>query len=275
MSVKKNLHLSPSEKQARKRRLFFIRSYIILFFLSVIIFGLAILSSHEKVIVKTIIVSGEAAVSTDNVLEIANRDMAGRYWHLFARNNFLIFPRWKIKADLLREIKTIKDVNISWKGWQIISIMLEERKPQAVYCGTDPLKVEAQCFFMDKDGYIFSQAPVFSGNLFVRNYSSLVGVDQIGQYFLSQTDYNQILDLLELFNQKDLRIVKVFFDGFDFRFILEIGPTIIFKADESFTSALDNLFTAIGTGDLDLISDSANINYVDLRFDSKIVIGKK
>ena len=84
MSATRNPNLGPSHVRARKRRLFWIRFYIVSFFVFVIIFGLAIFSGNERVKIQTIIVSGNAAVSSDAVLAIANRDMAGRYWYLFS-----------------------------------------------------------------------------------------------------------------------------------------------------------------------------------------------
>jgi cell division septal protein FtsQ len=280
MVVTRNPNLGPSQMRARRRRLFLIRFYIILFFLLVIILGLAIFSGHKNITVQTIIVSGNAAVQSDEVLKIANRDMAGRYWYLFAKNNSLIFPRAQIKKDLLKEIKTIKDVNISWSNWQEIDISIMERRPQAVWCGND-IKLPTDCFFIDKVGYIYSQAPVFSGTMFIKNYGlpatikNASSTDFLGQYYLSREIYTQIYNLIQILDQKEIKVVAVTYDNFDYKFILESGPEIIFNSKNSFELSFNNLFSAIETKNLDLEKDSGVINYIDLRFDNKIVIGKK
>ena len=278
----RNSNLGLSRMRARRRRLFFIRASIILFFILIIVFGLAILSGNEKVKVQTVLVSGNAAVSTEDILNIVRRDMAGRYWHLFSRSNSILFPRLKVKADILNEITVIRDLDISWENWQTLSIIIEERKPHSVWCGQDIKTPESNCYFVDKYGYIYDQAPSFSGSVYIKNYGSVIltsnDVSQtsyIGNYYLPTDTYIQIFGLIQILGDNGLKIVSVFYDGFDCRFILEVGPEIIINSKEGFELPLKNLLTAIKTKNLDLEKDAATINYIDLRFDNKIVIGKK
>lgn len=283
MSLTRNPNLGPSQMRARKRRLFFIRFYIVLFFFLVVVLGLAILSGHEKVKIRIVDISGNAAVSDDQILDIVSRDMAGRYFYLFSKSNSLIFPRFRIRMDILNEIKTIKDVDISWKDWGKISIIIEERKPHSVWCGEDPNINIAKCFFLDKNGYIYSQAPNFSGSLFIKYYGSLLPsqiddanqMNPIGSYFLPSEIYKQIVNLISIIDQNNLKVWFVFYDGFDFRFNLDLGPVIIFNSQDNFSESFSNFFTAIETKNLDLEKDSTSISYIDLRFANKIIIGKK
>jgi cell division septal protein FtsQ len=282
MAVTRNPNLGPSTMRAKKRRLFFIRLSIVLFILAIIIFGLAIYSGYEKVIVKDIFVSGNASVSTDTILSIANRDMTGRYGYLFSKKNFLIFPRFEIKEDILNENPAIKDVSVSWAGWQKISIVITERKPSSVWCGNDIATPDAKCYFVDKDGLIYSEASTFSGNMFVRDYGPFVQLDDvsttsnpISQHYLPAEIYPQIFRIIDLLRQKNLKVLAVYFDGSGYKFKLETGPEIIFDDKSSFSVSFNNLFSAIETKTLDLINDASVINYVDLRFDNKVVVGKK
>jgi hypothetical protein len=281
MSVKRNPNLGPSQMRAKKRRLFLIRFIIVSFFVLIFLFSLAIFSGHQKIKVQTITLSGNAAVPNDEILSIVNRDMAGRYWHLFSRSNSLIFPRFKIKKDILNEIKTINSVNISWQNWQEISIKFSERKPHSVWCGDilpDFVVIkEEECFFADKDGYIFSQAPIFSGSLFIKNYGSLTPNQNnpIGSYFLTKERYSQIYNLIKILESNNLSVVSVFFTGSDFNFKLKNGPVIIFNTKNDLGSSFENLFTAIKSGDLNLEGEANIINYIDLRFENKVLVGKK
>lgn len=275
MSVTRNPNLGSSQAKAKRRRLFLVRFYIVLFFVLVIVFGLAILSGHEKIKIQNITVVGNAAVSTDDILNTVNRDLGGRYGYLFAKSNYLIFPRFQICKDLLSEFKIIKDVDASWDTWQNILITVEERKPQSTWCGNDVKVLEPECYFADKEGYVFSQAPTFSGNMYVRYYGNLFDTNPVGQYFLPKETYQQINNLIQVLDQKGFRIVHVYFDGFDYKFTLDIGPVIIFNDNNGFNSSFENLLSAIETNNLDLIKDANIINYIDLRFDNKVVIGKK
>jgi hypothetical protein len=278
MSVIRNPNLGSSQVKARRRRLFWIRTNIILFLVLIVVFGLAILSGYQKVRVQTIIVSGNAVVSADEVLAIANRDMTGRYGYLFAKSNSLIFPRNKIKEDLLKEKMTISDVKISWSDWQKISIEISERKPDSVWCGEEKVSVDSACFFMDRFGYIYDQAPVFSGNIFIRNYGRPItmnasSTDPLGHYFLPSNDYLGINNLIQVLDQNNLRVISVLFDGRDYTFTLESGLKIIFNNREGFSPPFDNFLLAYKAGNIDLSKN--DIKYIDLRFSNKIVIGKK
>ena len=281
MSVKRNPNLGPSHMRQRRRRLFFIRFYIILFLLLVIVITLAIFSSHDKVIVKNIVVVNNAAVTTDDIINIVNIDMAGRYAYLFAKNNYIIFPRFKIKADILKEIKTVKEVKVSWEKWQEISITVEERKPHSVWCGDNMNTEQSGCYFVDRDGYIYNEAPDFSGSMFIKNYgliqsfNNATSSDPVDQYFLSVNIYQKIYSLINLLAEKNLRVEAVVFDGSDYKFNLNNGIYIIFNNKIDFAQTFGNLFSAMETNNLDLNSDEEKIKYIDLRFENKIVVGKK
>jgi hypothetical protein len=283
MSVVRNPNLGPSQIRLKRRRLFWVRFSIVLFFLLVIVLGLAILSGHQKVIINTINISGNTSVSNDEILEIINRDLEGRYWGLFSRKNYLIFPRFEIKRFLLKGLKEIKEVNVSWGKWQIINIDITERKPHSVWCGPDPKAINPTCYFVDNEGYIYSQAPDFTGNMFIRSYGNIApgqlnnanSVDTIGSYFLPKYTYIQIFNLIQILEQNNIEVTSYYFDSFDYRFQLKVGPEIIFNDKNGFGQVFQNLFSAIQTGNLDLERDADKINYIDLRFDNKIVVGKK
>jgi len=282
MSITRNQNLGSSQVRARRRRLFLIRLSIIVFLILVLIFSLAILSGHEKVKIKTITITGNALVSNNEIFAIINRDIAGRYFYLFSKSNSLIFPRFKINEDILKEITAVKDLDIKWDSWQTILVSIEERKPHSVWCGEDIKAPLVDCYFVDNGGYIYGQAPVFSGNIFIKDFGTTtpllnnVSMDKyIGNYFLPREEYIQVYSLIQRLDQNGIKAVSLFFDGFDFRLILEAGPEVIFNNKNNLEVSFQNFFTAIQTGDLNLGRDVLDINYIDLRFDNKIVIGKK
>ncbi|MFA7252326.1 MAG: hypothetical protein WC027_00510 [Candidatus Paceibacterota bacterium] len=273
--MKRNPNLGSSVARAKKRRLFWVRFYIILFFVLAITFTLAIFSGHSKVIIKQINVSGQASISTEQILDVVNKNLAGRYFYLFARNNYLIFPRFTIQQDLLNEFKIFKAVDVSWSNWGTIDIKVSERKPHSVWCGADPADMKADCYFIDRTGYIFNRAPTFSGDIFVRNYRALDTSSPIGQYFLASNLYLTLYRLIDVLAKNNLTVQRVSFDNFDYKFYLATGPTIIFNQKSNLDATFANLITAINSGDLDLVNNAEKINYIDLRFGDKIVVGKK
>ncbi len=280
MPVKKNPNLISSQVREKRRRLFWIRFNIILFFALVIIFTLAILSGHQKVSIQNFLIEGNGAVSTNQILNIAQTDISGRYLGLFARKNILLFPRLKIENDILNQIKTIKDVDVSWVDWQTVRIKVVERKPHSVWCGDDFQVKEQTCYFVDETGYVFSLAPAFSGTLFIKDYSYVEAENPIGFTILPQGIYLKIFSLIDILADYKIsvsawQVVEVA-GGLDFTFILENGPKILFNDREGgFVASFQNLLTALDAGKIDLRNEENNIDYVDLRFESKVVVGKK
>lgn len=291
MTVTRNPNLGPSSIRARKRKQFLTRAYVVTFFLAVVVFSLAIYSGNEKVIVKEINISNNAAVPSNDILAIVDRDMAGRYGYLFSRNNFFIFPRFQIKADILNEIKTVKDVKVSWDGWQKISIVVQEREPHSVWCGNEQDITDQKCFFVDDGGYIYSEASTFSGNLFIRGYgvldliddtgTSTEVVDPIGKNYLPTEIYTGLFKFITLLENRNLRVNILSYTGIDFQLTLETGPVIIFNFKNDSTDkpgvslAFVNFFAALDGKNLDLLNDVSLIDYIDLRFENKVVVGKK
>lgn len=277
MSATRNPNLGLSQMRMKKRRLFWVRFSIVTFFILFIIFSLAIFSGNEKIIIKEIKVDGQTSVSEEQVLSIVEKNLARRYFYLFSRNNFLIFPRFQIKNDLLGNIKAIKNLDISWNGWQKIKIEIEERKPYAVWCEGDYYFAEGQgCYFLDKNSFIYAKAPTFSGNIFIKNYGQISSpTDPVGQQFLDRITYSKLYNMIHILDEKNLKVVAVISSNSDFKFILESGPEIIFNDNGGFDQQFNNLLTAISGESLDLKKRSDEIKYVDLRFDNKVVIGKK
>jgi hypothetical protein len=275
MASKRNSNQALSNVRARRRRLFWIRFNIIFFIALILLFTLAILSGHDKIRIKEFLIRGNDSVPTSQILEIAEEATAGRYFGLFARANFLLFPRYTIEKKLLAEIKTIEKVNVSWDGWKIVAIDVKERKPHAVWCEKEALP--AKCFFTDETGYIFDEAPNFSGSIFVKSYGalSLPDAEPLGQTFLGKEQYQKIFELVNILADKGIEVFAVSYDGYDFTFSLKIGPKIIFNGEHGgFATSFNNLFLALDTGDLPLLDNPEEINYVDLRFENKVVIGR-
>jgi len=273
MVATRNPNLGPSLIRAKRRRLFFIRLLIIFFLLLIIIFSLAFYSDHDKISIKKINILDNASVSAEEISELAKRDLTGRYWYLFSKSNYLIFPRFQIKEDILNEFKIIKDVDVSWADWQNIDIRIVERKPHSLWCGNE-MMTDSSCYFVDKDGYVYIQSPVFSGSMFIKNYGNISAENPIDQYFLSTDNYKQIYNLVDILDQNSLKVKIIFYDGQNFKFTLDSGPTIIFNSKKGFDIPFSNLLSALNAKTLDLINEAKSINYVDLRFDNKIVVGK-
>ncbi len=86
------------------------------------------------------------------------------------------------KSALLEKYKRIENVDLSTRG-QTLTVSIKEREPAYLWCEGN-LSVDAdtehaqKCYFADKTGYIFANAPQFSGDAFFI-YAGLIEEDPI------------------------------------------------------------------------------------------------
>jgi len=273
MNPRKNPNLGVSQVRAKKRRLLKIRLTIIFGVLFFVIIGLALLSGIDKTKISNIKISGNIAVGRQEIEDIVNTDLSGRYFYLFSKRNSLIFPRFFIEKDLANTIKRFEGVNVEWSDLNTITITVKERKPFSLWCGNNLLKTE-DCYFMDETGYIFGVAPIFSGNAFVKNFGGISSNFPIGENFLNPLTYLELNKFIDSISGLGFRSGTLFYNGDDFSLVLENGIEIKFSDKIGFQSAFDNLSSAINANQIDLALGSEKIKYVDLRFGDKVLVGK-
>ena len=123
----------------------------ILFFITLAILGL----TSNKVRIQNVLISGNTAISSDQILNITNNELDKRYLLIIPTDNFLLLKRNEIKNDILNNIKTIDAVKISFQNLNTIKISVSERIPQDLWCEGVPSQIE-NCFLMDKTGFVFA-----------------------------------------------------------------------------------------------------------------------
>jgi len=196
----------------------------------------------------------------------------------------LIYPKVKIKSDLVSKYKRLKDVSISIENVRTLDIAVSEYEGKYLWCGTQiPIpgdnSVDSQCYFMDESGYIFDQAPYFSGNVYFKFYGDAgeSGNAPIGTYYLKD-DFTEITTFEN--NLKELGLNPTAFwpdtnnGEADFSLSGNSGtsPRIIFKIDADYDKLTENLQAAISTEPLrtELQRKFSSLLYIDLRFNDKV-----
>ena len=142
---------------------------------------------------------------------------------------------------------------------------------------------------MDEDGYIFDEAPYFSGEVYFKFYG-LTDVGRpdsgrptsedfpLGSYFLKQ-NFKQLISFKDILIGIGLKPVALYAtnDG-DIQIFLSggtlptTGPQIIFRADADFQNVAENLEAALTTEPLqsEFKNKYSSLQYIDLRFGNKV-----
>jgi len=287
---KRNILNSPRVEELKRKRYRILRNKILffVFLFLVILIGLVFLSKWEKININNVRISGNKVVETGDIEQIVQSNISGRYLWLFPKTNFLIYPQKKIERELKNKFKRIKDIFVNDKNIKTLEILVSEYEGKYLWCGTEvpeALLMESsisnasgqKCYFMDENGYIFDEAPYFSGQVFFRFYGKIAfnTENPSGSFFLPN-NFEKIISfkkMLEEMSLKPLAFLKD--DTGDMDIFLSPSTTsqkIIFKLDSDFEKLAENLQAVLTTEPFqsDFKNRYTSLLYIDLRFGNKV-----
>lgn len=255
-------------KAKKRKRIFLITKVILgvfivssLFYLSYYVFSL------DSLKIKEVKVFGTKIIKEEDVLALVQEELSGKYIWLYPKSNVIIYPKDKIESILKDEYKRIENVEVSRNNKEV-SVFIKEREPKSIWC-TNSGDFE-NCYLIDKNGYIFDFSDR-NENLF-KYYGDVFEDVPIGQYFLKED-----FDRLENFREDLLKIEGfeeqshfTFTEDGDLEIYFKDGKKIIFSIDQDFNQLSSRLNLIVKNKKLGKIDDFENLEYVDLRFGSKV-----
>lgn len=276
---KRNILNSPSLLELKKRRhkSLLNKFLILLFGLAVIFISLSYISRLDNLNIKEIEIVGNKITETEILKTAIEQQIAGKYWWFFPKTNILYYPQNTIKNELQNKFKRLKDINLSIKDNKILEIVLTERVAKYTWCGVESLENQ-KCYFLDEDGYVFDEAPYFSGDIYFKFYGLLDTANPLGSYF-SKQNFKQLISFKDILVDMKLKIAALnIINNEDAEMILSkeasaaTEPKIIFKMNADFQHIAENLQATLNTEPLK--SKYKNkyraLQYIDLRFDNKV-----
>lgn len=279
--IPKSVHLIQKKRHRRKRFAFV--SVLTIFLIVIIIIFLGRLSSNSQLVLSKIKINGLKIIEQEEIELIIKENLEGKYLYLFDKSNFLIYPRQHIYNDLLIKIPRIKNLSVYRKGFDTLQIDIEEREGSYLYCGPsiplNELEIGENCYFINNDGFIFDQAPYFSGDIYFKYFLEL---DNDGSYLgvqmMEPNRFQRLTRFIE--NIRSLNFIPVYLflekDGLVSLYLKKTGsnyPKIIFKEDDDIKILFENLKLAVEQKEfIDEINEKYdNLQYIDLRFENKVL----
>ncbi len=282
---KRNVLNSPRLFELKKRRHRAILNKIFLSFLGLlaIFILLAYFSHFDSLNINEIQIVGNKTVDAEAIKTTVKQQVAGKYLWFFPKTNILFYPKNSIRNELQDKFKRLKDINFSIKNNKVLEVSLSERVAKYTWCGADLPLVDAEnqkCYFLDEDGYVFDEAPYFSGEIYFKFYGleNINTNNPLGSYFFKQ-NFKQLISFKDILVSIGLKpaALDITDDG-DIEIFLSrgssstTGPKIIFKADADFQNVAENLEAALVTEPLQskLKNKYSSLLYIDLRFGNKV-----
>lgn len=271
------LELKKKKHKILRRKIFFLICFFIL-----ILVGLSFLSKWEYININNIQITGNKVIETKMIESVVKEKIAGNYLWFFPKTNFLLYPKWEIKRELADKFKKLKDISLSVQNFKTLNISLTERTALYTYCGITPPETNdnnQKCYFVDDSGFIFDEAPYFSGEVYLKFYgvTSINGDNPSGSYFF-QPNFSKLISMKGTLEKIGIKPVVFFIDeSGDIKIFLssstsQPGPFVIFKDDADFNQTVENLQSVLTTEPLqtEFKTKYSSLLYIDLRFGNKV-----
>lgn len=244
--------------------------------------ALSILSSWQKINIDKVVISGNKVVETSEIEKTAKEELSGKYLFIIPKTNFLLYPKGAITETLSSKFRRLQDISMYVENFKTLHVNVAERVGLYTWCDNLVPDLEnssvGKCYFMDKDGYIFDEAPYFSGNIYLKFYGGIPeGSNPSGSYFLKD-DFGKLISFKDMLQGIGLKPLSFYLDGDDIDVYLPpegksvMGPAIVFKANADYGKIIENLQSVLATEPLqsDFKNKYSSLEYIDLRFGNKV-----
>jgi len=274
VSSGKGIH-SPEFHQKKKRERNIRLAMILLFIIIFVAIPIYLLKT-KRFLISSVEVKGNSVTRAEDIEQIVSERISGNYLWIFPKSNDWLYPKNTIKNVLLQDIPRLNSVTISLSNSHLLSISVTERQPFALYCvdissPAGESNNPNDCFFLDKTGYIFSEAPAFSGGVYFVYTSEPVFDTPLRQSFLNPDKFALLAPFVSSLGNIGL-YPKIFIDkGDEYNLVLSNGATVMWKASTDLDTIRTDLESFLSNSNFTKEKNALqNLLYIDLRFGNKV-----
>ncbi|MEK7564041.1 MAG: hypothetical protein AAB510_00525 [Patescibacteria group bacterium] len=290
---KRNVLDSPRllELKKEKHKIFLRKIYISIFLFFITVVALCLISRIDRLNISTVEVKGNRIIDTKVITKIVDDQTRGYYAWIFPKTNILFYPKNNIKDKLSLELERLEGITLAIKNNTVLEISVTERTGKFIWCG-DSLDQEAnqeKCYFLDDRGYLFDEAPYFSGDVYFKFYGSTSG-DAVGRAngdggnaiagsYFEKENFQKFILFKSLLEEMGLNPEKLYVENENnAKMILHRGSTlgrgaeVLFKPDFDVDKVSENLRAAFNVEPLlsDIKNKYSSLLYIDVRFENKV-----
>jgi len=253
---------SDKRKILKRRRAFRIKLYFLFLLLALLLFGIFYLAAYSSVFnIKEILIQNNKFLTNEEILTgLRQNVLSTSFGGQAGFENLLAWPSGHIKISN----PAIMDVNIE-KEWfkRTIKVEVNERERFAIWCNSQT----SVCYWIDKQGFVFADAPVTEGSLVFTVFDLRESDLFIGSRVEEDRFVGNLISILENFYKTGFDVKKIIFNDKLKEIHIETldGPTFFFSTRFDSSKNLGLI------KDLDL----NKVAYIDLTVDDKIFYKNK
>jgi len=186
--------------------------------------------------------------------------------------NLFILSKSNIKTTLTAAFPVITDISVGKKLFNSVTVNFEKRIPIGLWCHPSGGHPEGDsCYYFDKEGIVFKEAPVTEGGLILKIQDSEKKEIFLGAQAINTTQLKFIMDFNnKLSDNGQIKIVEFKIGpsaDFDLTAVTAYGWLIYLDQKQNPISVANNLFTILSEVIKNKVS---NLEYIDLRIPTRI-----
>lgn len=261
-----------SSRRKRRNKLFLkvgIFASLLIFFVSGIV-GFFYISKFR---INEISVEGANILDGAKIKDETANSLSCSFLKIVPCDNIFILSEAKIITGLLQKFPVLKNVAINRDFPQKISVILEERKPEALWCKASRASATSavlgrECAFVDEKGFIFQSAPSFSGTIFLTFFDERQPNAGIGKGMMTESEFQKLLSFKELLVKNNINVAKIVIkDGEEREVYLKEGWYVKLNSKNEPNPSFNNLELILDTT---IKEKRPKLEYIDLRFGKKV-----
>lgn len=292
---------------AKKKKEFIFKITLWSVFVFVLIYGMIVLVSQPFLKIKNIVVKNNITLDSAEIENIVKDTLSGNYLWFLPKDSIVLYPRKNIEKKLAENFSRIKKVAVSNEGLNTLQILIDEYDPIALWCRGDleinssagenngsntlsetdkaiivpslnyenyKISQNDSCYFIDLSGFIFSEAPNFSNDVYTKYYGIVSRDNPIGSFYLDFQTFNDLRVFVDNIKKLDMSISAVISRGDgDYEIRTVSNGIIIFNMRIPLEQTFENLQVFLDDKTIfpmDSRSHSS-IVHIDLRSGEKIL----
>jgi len=222
--------------------------------------------------IKEIKVSGNQAIDSENIQSSLDDFLYKKTLIFFDRNNIFLATSNKLRETLIKDFPRILFIEVNKSIFKkTIDLEITERKGAGIFCKNEPASPNlGECYYIDKYGVIFEEAPQTSGTLIllIKDHSERdieMGMEVIEKEFMAE-----LIELrARLFDKFNLRVLEFIVETIpykDLKVNIHEGWYILFDKSRDLKNQLQALELVLA----EKIEERENLEYIDLRIENRV-----
>jgi len=213
--------------------------------------------------IREVNISGFKAVSEEQILGTVNNVLGEKKFGFLRSANYFLLSKEKLQSNMLISLPKIRAVDIKKVDKNVLEIYVQEREVAGVWCGDN------ECFYFDKEGVIFEQAPRSFGSLMVSVTDERDIEPNLGDVVLEAAQVNLVQEAHRLLGNNfpfGIRGIIITPDA-EFEILTSQNWRILLNKNEDIEYQLSNLKYVL---DEEVGIRRDELEYVDLRLGNRV-----